>query len=148
MKTFTYLAMLMMVGLLYTSYTEAQTPGGKTADNAGRTTVIKVLEPKDAQQVILENKGNPNFVLIDIRTPEEFESGHIAGAINLNYHTDSFIADLDKLDKSKTYMVYCRTGRRVSDTVGIMVRLGFPTIYRINGDINRWKSQGLPVVKP
>ncbi len=147
MKTFTYLAMLMLVGLVCASYVEAQARAGKATEVAGRTTIIKAFDPKDAQRVILENRGNPDFVLIDIRTPEEFESGHIPGAININYHTDSFIADLDKLDKSKTYMVYCRTGRRVSDTVGIMVRLGFSTIYRINGDINRWKSQGLPVVK-
>jgi rhodanese-related sulfurtransferase len=148
MKTALYLIMVMLAGFVFASQVESQAPAGKSTDAAGRTTVIKAFDPKDAQQVILENKGNPNFVLIDIRTPEEFESGHIAGAININYHTDAFIADLDKLDKSKTYMIYCRTGRRVSDTVGIMVRLGFPTIYRINGDINRWKSQGLPVVKP
>jgi rhodanese-related sulfurtransferase len=138
------------MALLSVSYMGSCSGAPKTegTDPQGRTTIIKAFDPKEAQQVILQNKGNPDFVLIDIRTPEEFESGRIAGATNINYHSESFSADLDKLDKSKTYMIYCRTGRRTSDTVGIMVRLGFTTIYRINGDITRWKSQGLPVVRP
>lgn len=106
-----------------------------------------VLAPKDAFAVIQANRGNPSFGLIDVRTPEEFESGHIEGAININYHDDGFVDALDKLDKSKTYFVYCRTGRRSSDAVGIMKRQGFKDVYRIDGDIVRWRSEGLPLVK-
>jgi rhodanese-related sulfurtransferase len=113
----------------------------------GQVTTIKKLSPKDAHELIQKNKGNPNFVIIDIRTPEEFESGHIQDAANMNYHSDAFVDDLNKLDKDKTYLVYCRTGRRSSDAVSIMARQGFKDIYRIDGDIVKWKAEGLPVIK-
>jgi rhodanese-related sulfurtransferase len=103
--------------------------------------------PKDAFELIQQNKGNPNFVLIDIRTPEEFMSGYIEGAVNINYHDNDFIEKLDKLDKNKTYLIYCRTGRRSSDTLNVMKRLKFNEVYRILGDIVRWKAEKLPLVK-
>ncbi len=114
---------------------------------AGQSTVIVKLTPKEGYELIQKNKNNPNFVILDIRTPEEFESGYIEGAININYHSDTFVEDLDKLDKNKTYFVYCRTGRRSSDAADIMTKQGFKEIYRINGDIVKWKSEGLPVAK-
>jgi rhodanese-related sulfurtransferase len=125
-----------------------QQPATSQAGTRGRTTTVTKLEPIEAHALIQKNRGNPSFVIIDIRTPEEYASGHIEGAVNINYHSETFVPDLGKLDKETTYLVYCRTGRRTSDTVGIMVRLGFTTIYRFNGDILRWKAEGLPVVKP
>ena len=113
----------------------------------GKTIIIKILAPKDAFELLKQNKDNQNFVILDIRTPEEFESGYIEGAVNMNYHSEAFVADLDKLDKTKTYFVYCRTGRRSRDAVGIMVQQGFSTIYRVQGDIVRWKKESLPVIK-
>lgn len=112
-----------------------------------KTVVIKILDPRDAFALIKENRGNQDFVIVDVRTPEEFESGHIEGAVNINYHSDSFILDLDRLDKKKTYLVYCRTGRRTADTVSNMVRLGFTSIYRIEGDIVKWRSEKLPLTR-
>jgi rhodanese-related sulfurtransferase len=103
--------------------------------------------PKDAHELIQKNSGNPGFVLIDIRTPEEFMSGYIEGAVNINYHDNDFIEKLDKLDKNKTYLIYCRTGRRSSDTLNVMKRLKFNEVYRILGDIVRWKAEKLPLVK-
>jgi rhodanese-related sulfurtransferase len=103
--------------------------------------------PKDAYELIQQNKRNPDFVLIDIRTPEEFMSGYIEGAVNINYHDNDFIEKLDKLDKNKTYLIYCRTGRRSGDTLNVMKRLNFKKVYRILGDIVRWKAEKLPLVK-
>ncbi len=112
-----------------------------------KVTIIKKLSPKEGYDLIWKNKTNPDFVILDIRTPEEFESGHIEGAVNINYHSDTFVEDLNKLDKNKTYFVYCRTGRRSSDAIGIMTKQGFRELFRIDGDIVKWKAQDLPVVK-
>jgi rhodanese-related sulfurtransferase len=112
-----------------------------------QVTTIKQLNPKDAYQLIQNNKGNPNFVIIDVRTPEEFESGRIEDAVNMNRHSDTFVDDLNKLDKDKTYLVYCRAGGRSWDAISIMARQGFTDIYRIDGDIVKWKAEGLPVIK-
>jgi rhodanese-related sulfurtransferase len=114
---------------------------------SGQTIIIKKLPPKEGYELIRKNRANPDFVILDVRTPEEFESGHIEGAININYHSDAFTEDLNKLERSKTYLVYCRTGRRSGDTVGIMTKQGFKEIYLIDGDIVKWKALDLPVVK-
>jgi rhodanese-related sulfurtransferase len=113
----------------------------------GKTTVIELLEPKAAYSMIQKNKDNKDFVLIDVRTSGEFDEGHIDGAININYNSPYFTKELESLDKMKTYLIYCRTGNRSSDSVEIMVKLGFEKIYRIKGDIVSWKSEDLPLVK-
>jgi rhodanese-related sulfurtransferase len=109
--------------------------------------VIKTLEPKLTFEYIKKNRRNPNFVILDIRTPQEFQSGYIEGAINIDYYSPAFPADLDKLDKSKTYFIYCRTGRRTADAIRIMTQKGFKNIYKTSGDIVAWRAAGLPLVK-
>lgn len=132
------------MALIVTSCTQS-VPNQQTVTAAGKTVTVQILEPKEANMLIQKNKGNPDFVIIDVRTPEEFDSGHIEGAININYHSDNFVATFEKLDKNKLYLVYCRTGRRSADTVSLMVRLGFTNILRFAGDIVRWRSEGLPL---
>jgi len=146
MKTAMFM-LLPITALLFAGACAESVPGRQQVVAEGRTTVIKILEPKEAYALIQKNNINPDFVILDVRTPEEYESGHIEGAININYHSDDFVADLGKLDRSKTYFVYCRSGRRSADTVSIMVRLGFGNILRVAGDILRWKSEKLPLVK-
>jgi rhodanese-related sulfurtransferase len=108
---------------------------------------FSALLPKAAFEMIQKNRGKPDFVIIDIRTPAEFADGYIEGAININYNDESFLEQLDRLDKTKTYVIYCRTGRRSSDALNVMIRLGFKNVYRITGDIVRWKAEGLPTLK-
>lgn len=126
---------------------QAQANKPEASSSLRQKTVIKRFAPKEAFELIQKNSKNPDFVILDIRTPEEFESGHIERAININYHNDTFVEDLNKLDKNKTYLVYCRTGRRSGDAVGIMTKQGFKELYRTDGDIVKWKSEGLPVTK-
>jgi len=108
---------------------------------------IKTIEPKPAFEFIQKNRRNSNFVVLDIRTPQEFQDGHIEGAINIDYRSPTFGTDLDRLEKTKTYFVYCRIGRRSGDAIGIMIRKGFTSIYRTPGDIVAWRAAGLPLVK-
>jgi rhodanese-related sulfurtransferase len=109
--------------------------------------VIKTLEPKLTFEYIKKNRRNSNFVILDIRTPQEFQSGYIEGAINIDYYSPAFPTDLNKLEKSKTYFIYCRTGRRTADAIRIMTQKGFKNIYRTSGDIVAWRAAGLPLVK-
>jgi rhodanese-related sulfurtransferase len=108
---------------------------------------VDILPPKDAFDLIQKNKGNSNFVILDIRTPEEFRDGHIEGAVNVDFRSEKFGTEIDRFDKNKTYLVYCRTGNRSHDALNLMGPLGFRSIVRLAGDINGWKSDGLPVVK-
>ena len=108
---------------------------------------VDILPPKDAFELIQKNKGNSNFVILDIRTPEEFRDGHIEGAVNVDFRSENFGREIDRLDRNKTYFVYCRTGNRSYDALNLMGPIGFRSIVRLAGDINGWKSAGLPIVK-
>jgi rhodanese-related sulfurtransferase len=108
---------------------------------------VDILPPKDAFELIQKNKGNNNFVILDIRTPEEFRDGHIEGAVNVDFRSPNFGTEIDRFDKNKTYFVYCRTGNRSHDALNLMGPLGFHSIVRLEGDITGWKSADLPIVK-
>jgi rhodanese-related sulfurtransferase len=107
----------------------------------------KVLEARAAYDLIQKNKNNANFVVLDVRTPDEFKDGHIEGAININYESGGFKTELAELDMKKTYFVYCRTGRRSGEAVKIMKEMGFDSIVTMKGDIVKWKSEKLPLVR-
>lgn len=74
-------------------------------------------------------------VLLDVRTPEEFASGHIQSAINIDFQNPSFAEDVKKLDTSKPYFVYCRSGNRSGKAVSFMKENGFTKIYELQGGI-------------
>ena len=101
------------------------------------------ISPIDGMDMIEKNKNNPNFIILDVRTPGEYASGHIAGAMNLDYYSKSFRTTLNQLDKSKTYLIYCHTGRRSGLTLDLMRDLGFSEAYDIEGGIAAWKAKGL-----
>lgn len=81
-----------------------------------------------------ETAISTDSVLIDIRTPEEFALGALDGAINIDYYDPTFIRQLDALDRSLSYTIYCRSGSRSSDALGIMRSMGF-TVEHIPGGI-------------
>ena len=110
--------------------------------------IIEHLSPQDAFALIQDNQDNPNFAIIDVRTPEEVAGGYIEGAINIDFYADTFEAELGILDKSKVYLIYCRTGGRSGPTLPIMEELGFLEVYDIEGGILAWIEEELPVIVP
>ncbi len=108
---------------------------------------IQNLSAHEAITVIQENQGNPAFIILDVRTLAEYGQGHIAGAQLLDYKSARFSAGLERLDKTKTYLVYCRTGNRSGRALHLMETLGFGKIYHLKAGIMDWGSQKLPLVK-
>ena len=108
--------------------------------------VVKKIDPGEAHVLITENQDNKDFVVLDVRTAREFEDGYIEGAINLDFYDDDFQANLDKLEKNKTYLVYCRSANRSGESAKIMEELGFKKIYDMTGGIIEWQEQGFPTV--
>jgi rhodanese-related sulfurtransferase len=100
-----------------------------------------------AYDLIQENAGNPDFVILDVRTPEEYDGGYIVGALNIDYYSEDFSAQLETLDKDKAYLIYCRTARRSSSARDMMAELGFKEVYNMSGGITEWEVKGLPVVR-
>jgi len=109
--------------------------------------IIEDITTQEAFTLIQNNKNNPDFVIIDVRTPEEFASEHIENALNIDYYSETFRDELNKLDKNKTYLVYCRSGGRSGNASTIMKELNFREAYNMLGGINVWKSEGLPTTK-
>jgi len=87
----------------------------------------------------------PERQVLDVRTPEEFQSGHIEGAENINFYDEDFAKQLKKLNKDKAVFVYCRSGKRSGKTVEILNGLGFKTIYDLKGGITAWNEAELPI---
>jgi rhodanese-related sulfurtransferase len=97
--------------------------------------------------MIQKNRGNSGFIILDVRTPEEFTDGHIDGAVLCNFQAPDFEKKVGELDRGKAYLVYCRSGNRSRGAVEVMVRLGFQRIYHMNEGIIAWQAKGYPLVK-
>jgi len=122
--------------------------GGINQENIGpQTQIIEDVTLEEAFALIEDNRYNQNFVIIDVRTPEEYASGRIEKAINLDYYSETFADELDKLDKDKTYLIYCRSARRSGQTLDMMAELGFVEVYNMLGGMVQWEAVGLPTVK-
>jgi rhodanese-related sulfurtransferase len=101
----------------------------------------------EAYNIIQANKDNANFHIIDIRTADEYASGHLANADQLDYYSSNFKTDLDKLDRTETYLIYCRTGHRSGLARDIMKEMGFLSLYNMTDGITAWQEAGYGVVK-
>ena len=106
------------------------------------------IKPDEAFNLIQNNTKNKDFIILDVRTLNEYQSEHIANAIVIDYYNETFQDEINSLDKDKTYFIYCRTGRRTGETMKIMKELGFTQVYNILGGITQWKSLGLPIQNP
>ncbi|MDY6958365.1 MAG: rhodanese-like domain-containing protein [Halobacteriota archaeon] len=105
------------------------------------------ITPKEANELIDERSGDEDFVILDVRTSEEFSGGHIEGAIIIDFNSENFEDEIGKLDRNITYLIYCRTARRSSLALDIMEDLGFTDVYNLKGGIVRWEEEGFPVVR-
>ena len=107
--------------------------------------IIKTLSPSEF--VSLWNQTKDTATLIDVRTPEEYMSGHYKNAQNLNFYDElNFKNALNKMDKNKRYLIYCRSGHRSGLTLKLMKKLGFKEVYDLSGGISR-AGDIIPIVK-
>lgn len=88
-------------------------------------------------------KKTANAQILDVRTPEEFTSEHLDNATNINWLSDDFEKNAQKLDKSKAVLVYCKSGARSAKAAAKLEELGFKKIYQLEGGILKWNSAGL-----
>jgi rhodanese-related sulfurtransferase len=106
---------------------------------------IETVSPSAAAEAI---DSNADAIVLDIRTPEEFEEGIIEGAVNIDFYEPNFADQLDGLDKSADYVVYCRSGNRSGQAMPTFRELGFTSVIEIDGGITGWYQEGLPVLLP
>ncbi len=146
----TLLALALIAGAIYWSgtssmknnTTENNAKAAREAKNSG--TYIN-LSAQDFATALEKYKNDPNTILLDVRTMDEYNAGHIKGAKEVDYYAPDFMAKLSALDKNKRYFIYCRSGHRSGDTLQKMKSLGFKEVYNLQYGFNSWKQAGLPI---
>jgi len=95
--------------------------------------MITEIDVQEAKYLIQKNKGKSDFIVLDVRTMEEYNEEHIPSALNIDICRDDFDEEIAKLNRKKTYLVHCHSGGRSSRAVEIMEELGFMTLYNVVG---------------
>jgi rhodanese-related sulfurtransferase len=131
--------LLILVGLLAVSLAQA--------DDGGQDSVA-TIEVNAAKDFVA---GHENAVIMDVRTPVEYEMSHITGAVNVNVQDESFEDMVVALDPNRTYIVHCTlnpAGGRSSRALETLQSLGFKHLYSLEGGYVAWKDAELPLTKP
>ncbi len=136
MKKITFILPAFVLSLLFGSASCQQAAPSKDA-------AVSSVDAADFKKLVDTQEG----ILLDVRTPEEFNEAHIEGALNIDFHGENFKANLENLDKEKTYKVYCRSGKRSASSAEIMKEVGFKKVINLSGGILGWQEKGFEVVK-
>ena len=98
---------------------------------------INIISESDFVEIL-----DSDYTLIDVRTQDEFDLGHIDGAINLDFYSETFQNDILSLPKNETIVLYCRTNNRSIKTANILKENGFKEISVLEGGITEWVKNG------
>ena len=104
--------------------------------------VAKDVTVEEFKKLVDSSKG----LLLDVRTPDEFNEGHILEAVNINFYDKDFAQQVEKLDKMKPVYVYCKSGGRSGKTKDLLHEKGFTEIYNLKGGILSWEKAGYKII--
>lgn len=108
--------------------------------------IITVL-PKEAAGLIEKHKVSTDFVILDIRTPGEYQTGHLPNSFLIDFYSKSFVDRINRLDKTKTYLLYCRSGNRTGRSLELFRKMKFKLVYHMANGIIGWKLEDLPIIQ-
>jgi rhodanese-related sulfurtransferase len=109
--------------------------------------IFRNISPEEAFQLFEKVREDPDFIILDVRTPKEFNTDHIEGAMNVDFRGEGFTEEMKIGDKEKKYLIYCGSGVRASKAMGIMKELEYLEVYNILGGIRMWKVSNFPVIE-
>lgn len=112
----------------------------------GTATSLEVIDV-DAAEADKLITGEPELVILDVRTPEEFKDGHLKNAVNIDFKNENFETEIEKLDPDKTYLIHCRSGNRSGQSLPVFEKLNFTKLYHLTPGYNGWVEAGNEVVK-
>lgn len=96
---------------------------------------------------LVEVTADPDVVILDVRTPEEFAQGHVPGAVNIDMSSPTFADAIAELPKDTTYVVYCRSGNRSADAASQMADAGFTDVYDVDAGLATLSAAGVPLTQ-
>jgi len=118
---------------------------------------VAVKTNAQAQSTVITNLSSERFkaitegdkagVIVDLRTPDEIAKGYIKGAVFVDYLSKEWEKEVAKLDKNKTYYVYCAAGGRSADAAEYMEKHGFKKVYNLEKGFSEWSKKGFPIEK-
>jgi rhodanese-related sulfurtransferase len=126
------IAIALVVGVLFIFLGISLSPSATLDAEPQKQPGVSLI---DGDEFINTFESIPDAILLDVRTPTEYNTGHIAGAINIDFNSPNFASEIQKLDPSKTYFLYCRSGNRSGQASQIMKQAGFESLYDIRGGV-------------
>jgi len=120
--------------LFFISFTACQ-----NASNGSTSETVSVAVFENKLQTITDAQ------LVDVRTPKEYEEGHLKNAVNMDFNSSDFATMIEKLDKSKPVLIYCLSGGRSGNALKQLVDAGFKSITNLDGGILKWKAADKPL---
>jgi rhodanese-related sulfurtransferase len=123
--------------------TPATVAGTSPAAGPSTASAVGTVTAAEFKELI----ATPGVVLLDVRRPDEFAAGHLAGATNIDAEAADFEARIIKLDKQARYAIYCHSGRRSALAMTKMAALGFGSVRDLGGGIAAWEQAGFPIEK-
>lgn len=103
-----------------------------------------VIQSLTATSFSKKLEESADAIIIDVRTREEFDKGHLLGAINLDWNGHDFKKNITQLEKTNPVFLYCLSDARSSAAAKMLARQGFAEIYELRGGILKWRAAGLP----
>lgn len=110
-----------------------------------QTFAVTTIRAQEAFDWLSDPKAT--WQVIDVRTPEEFQTNHLQNAQLMNFYDKDFRDKLLNMNRHQPYIIYCQSGNRSGKALNMMRELGFKNAYDIQGGIVAWQNAGYPVVK-
>jgi len=117
-----------------------------STDSLAMGVSVENISARTSAALIEKNQSNPDFIILDIRTPGEFSAGHIAGARMIDFYAKSFAKEFRSLDRNKTYLVYCRSGNRSGQLMQAVEKMDFKKVYNMKSGLVDWVGQGFKLI--
>lgn len=143
LRIVTYTFLIALMGFLVCSCkqpvtTESTTETGDQPVAEQTYKEAPMIEPDEFEKGMKRSKA----VLVDVRMPQEFEQGHMEGALNLNFFDPNFKNQLLELDKNKRYYIYCKNDARSERAAEFLLQNDYPEVYVLKGGYEAWKTAG------
>lgn len=132
---------IILISLLWIGLVSCGKNANDKSVDQDTVSVITLISPEDL------NSANDNILLIDVRTPNEYASGHIQNSVNIDYRAGNFKELIQELDKNQDVYVYCKVGGRSGSAAKMMEKMGFKKVYDLDGGISNWEKKDLKTVK-
>ncbi len=111
-----------------------------TSSNEGEQRISPIVQVNVDQFKTLMNTTT-DYILLDVRTPQETALGKIEDALEIDYKSQEFESSVNQLDPNKVVLIYCRSGKRSMKAARVLEQKGFKKIYNLDGGFLKWNTK-------